>query len=162
MKCKRCGKEMEIAHFNGEDYYVCHDCRVRRKIQHDVPMDYKDEDKKEPVKKNKLSIPLLISFIIGAAYLVYFAVVWSGTASEMDGWEQVGAGIATVLVAPHVICTFIAVIFNALGLFLRKRGFALTGAILYTVAMVLFPVYFMFVIIETILSYVGFSKMKKK
>ena len=63
---------------------------------------------------------------------------------------------------PHLICTLIAVIFNALGLFLNKRGFALTGAILYSVAMVLFLAYFMFVIIEMILSYVGFAMMKKK
>jgi len=44
---------------------------------------------------------------------------------------------------------------------MKKRGFALTGAILYTVALILFPMYFMFVIIEMILSYVGFAKMKK-
>lgn len=75
--------------------------------------------------------------------------------------EQVGSGIATVLVMPHLVFTVLAVIFNALGLFMRKRGFALTGAILYTVALVLFPVYFMFVIVEMILSYIGFAKMKK-
>lgn len=79
----------------------------------------------------------------------------------MDVAEQIGAGIATVVVMPHLICTTLAVIFNGLGLFLRKRGFALTGAILYTVALVLFPVYFMFVIVEMILSYIGFAKMKK-
>lgn len=44
---------------------------------------------------------------------------------------------------------------------MNKRGFALTGAILYTVALVLFPVYFMFVIVQMVLSYVGFAKLKK-
>ena len=43
---------------------------------------------------------------------------------------------------------------------MNKRGFALTGAILYTVALVLMPLYFMFVIIQMILSYVGFAKLK--
>ena len=53
-----------------------------------------------------------------------------------------------------------AVIFNVLGWAMNKRGFALTGAILYTVALVLMPLYFMFVIIQMILSYVGFAKLK--
>lgn len=112
--------------------------------------------------KQKLSKTLLISFIVGVLYLVYSIFYWSGAASSTaDAAEQIGAGIATVVVMPHLICTTLAVIFNGLGLFLRKRGFALTGAILYTVAMVLFPAYFMFVIVEMILSYVGFAKMKK-
>ena len=54
----------------------------------------------------------------------------------------------------------LAVIFNILGWAMNKRGFALTGAILYTVALVLMPLYFMFVIIQMILSYVGFAKLK--
>ncbi len=112
--------------------------------------------------KQKLSKTLLISFIIGVLYLLYSIFYWSGAASStVDAAEQIGAGIATVVVMPHLICTALAVIFNGLGLFMRKRGFALTGAILYTVALVLFPVYFMFVIVEMILSYIGFAKMKK-
>ena len=89
--------------------------------------------------KQKLSKTLLISFIIGVLYLIYSAVYWSGaTANTADTAEQIGAGIATVVVMPHLICTA-----------------------LYTVALVLFPVYFMFVIVEMILSYIGFAKMKK-
>lgn len=112
--------------------------------------------------KQKSSKTLLISFIIGVLYLIYSAFYWSGAASTpADTAKQIGAGIATIIVMPHLVCTVLAVIFNGLGLFMRKRGFALTGAILYTVALVLFPVYFMFVIVEMILSYVGFAKMKK-
>lgn len=112
--------------------------------------------------KQKLSKTLLISFILGVAYMLYSLAYWGGaTSGTADAAEQIGAGIATVVVMPHLICTALAVIFNGLGLFMRKRGFALTGAILYTVALVLFPVYFMFVIVEMILSYIGFAKMKK-
>lgn len=115
----------------------------------------------ENEKKKKLSKCLMISLIIGVAYLAYSASYWTGAAgSGANTAEQIGSGLATALVMPHLICTALAVIFNALGLFLKKRGFALTGAILYTVALVLFPVYFMFVIIEMILSYIGFAKMK--
>lgn len=114
------------------------------------------------MEKKKLSKLLLVSLIIGVAYLVYSIVYWTGAAgSGADAAEQIGSGIATALVMPHLICTALAVLFNALGLFMKKRGFALTGAILYTVALVLFPMYFMFVIIEMILSYIGFAKMKK-
>lgn len=99
--------------------------------------------------KQKLSKCLLISFILGVLYLIYSATYWSGTAgSGANTAEQVGSGLATIIVMPHLIFTALAVIFNGLGLFMKKRGFALTGAILYTVALVLFPVYFMFVIVQ--------------
>ncbi|RGD64486.1 hypothetical protein DXA98_10565 [Lachnospiraceae bacterium OF09-6] len=105
---------------------------------------------------------LLISFIIGVLYILYSISYWSGTAgSGADTAEQIGSGIATALVMPHLICTALAVLFNGFGLFMKKRGFALTGAILYTVALVLFPMYFMFVIIEVILSFIGYAKTPK-
>ncbi len=113
-------------------------------------------------KKQKLNLFLLISLIIGVLYLIYSACYWGGVnTTGGDTAEQIGSGIATAIVIPHLVCTALGVIFNALGLFLRSRGFALTGAILYTVAIFLFPIYFMFVIIEMILSYIGFAKMKK-
>lgn len=115
------------------------------------------------MEKKKMNKLLLISFIIGAAYLIYSIFYWSGalTGAENDT-ELIGSGLATALVMPHLIASAVAVLFNAIGLFMRKRGFALAGAILYTVAMLLFPMYFMFVIIETILSYIGYAKMKKE
>lgn len=114
------------------------------------------------MKKQKISKLLLISLILGALYLVYSAWYWANTVPEnVENAEQVGVAIATALVAPHLVATAFAVLFNALGLFMRNRGFALAGAILYTVAVVLFPMYFMFVTLEAILSYIGFAKMKK-
>ena len=44
---------------------------------------------------------------------------------------------------------------------MRKAAFALVGAILYAVTLVLFIPYFMFVIVEMILSFVGFAQLKK-
>ena len=111
--------------------------------------------------KKKLSILLIISLCLGVAYIIYSIFYWTGATTTGNSSEQIGAEIAIVLVMPHLIFTALAVIFNALGLFLKNRGLALTGAILYTVALVLFPVYFMFVIAEMILSYIGFAKMPK-
>ena len=62
------------------------------------------------MEKKKLNKLLLISFILGAAYLIYSAVYWTGAAGSGDNAaEQIGAGIATALVMPHLICTVIAV-----------------------------------------------------
>ncbi len=169
MKCKNCGEEMRIAEFKEEEYYVCDRCRLKKKIVE--PIDYYDEpasytrpipNPEKRTEKKKMSICLLISFIIGLAYMIYSFKYWGGANSNVaDASEALGAGIATALVTPHLVCTFIAVVFNALGLFLKKRAFALVGAILYTVAMVMMPIYFFYVILEMILSYVGYAKMKK-
>lgn len=115
------------------------------------------------MEKKKVNKLLLISFVLGAAYIIYAVFYWSGAfGSSETGAEQVGSGLAIALVMPHLIASVLAVLFNALGLFMRKRGFALAGAILYTVALALFPVYFMFVVVEMILSYIGYAKMKKE
>ena len=65
------------------------------------------------------------------------------------------------LVMPHMVLTVLATIFNILGWAMNKRGFALTGAILYAVAIVTMPIYFFFVIVQMVLSFVGFAKLKK-
>ncbi|WP_455683629.1 hypothetical protein [Thomasclavelia sp.] len=103
---------------------------------------------------------LLISFVLGVLYSIYVIAYFGGAVDGSEGAEQVGAAFATALATPHMICTVLATIFNGLGLFMNKRGFALTGAILYAVAMVMFIPYFMFVIIQMILSFVGYAKMK--
>lgn len=174
MNCPYCGKELRPSR-KEEDYIVCDDCRKKFRastfaakygdgLDDDYDDDYEDyrEPKKQKKSGQKLNILLLISLIIGAIYMIYSLVYWSGAGSaSTDTAEQIGAGIATILVMPHLAFTFLAVVFNALGLFLKKRGFALTGAILYCVAIVVFPMYFMFVIIEAVLSFIGFAKMKK-
>lgn len=111
--------------------------------------------------KTKKSKCLLISWVLGVLYVLYLiGYIVNTNASMTETAEAIGAGIATVIIMPHLICTVLAVIFNVLGWAMNKRGFALTGAILYTVALVLMPLYFMFVIIQMILSYVGFAKLK--
>lgn len=174
MNCPYCGKELRPSR-KEEDYIVCDDCRKKFRastfaakygdnIEDDYEDDYEDysETKRPRRSGQKLNLLLLISFVIGAIYMIYSLVYWTSTAGAgASTAEQIGSGIATVLVMPHLAFTFLAVLFNALGLFLKKRGFALTGAILYCVAIVMFPVYFMFVVIEAILSFIGFAKMKK-
>lgn len=113
-------------------------------------------------EKKKRSVLLLIAGIIGILYVIYSISYWGGAISGTeDAAEAIGAGIATVLVMPHLVCTGIAVIFNVLAWAMRSRPFALVSGILYAVAMVLFFMYFMFVIVEMILCFVAFARMKK-
>lgn len=112
--------------------------------------------------KQKKSVLLLIALILGVAYLIYVITYFSGAFSGGSDTDVIAAGIASILVGPHIIATLIAVLFNALGYFMNKRGFALTGGILYTVAGVLFIPYIVFVIVQAVLSFVGYAKMKKE
>ena len=113
----------------------------------------------KPKKKGR--ILLLLALLIGAAYLAYSLSYWSGAVGGASGTsEQLGAGIAATLVTPHVVMTGIAVIFNALAFLLYNRPFALVAGILYTVALAVFPMYFMFVVVEMIFCYIAFARMK--
>ena len=110
------------------------------------------------MKRSKL---LLIAAIIGTAYAIYLVSYFVGEVSSSSGNDQVAAGLATALVMPHMAFSWLAVIFNWLGYILKLRWAALVAGILYAVAMVLFFVYFMFVIVEMILCFVAYAKMKK-
>ncbi|MDU1412598.1 MAG: hypothetical protein E6929_07250 [Clostridium sp.] len=111
--------------------------------------------------KKKRSTVLLISAILGTAYSIYLILYFSGAIGGSEGAEQVGAAIATALVTPHMILVVLATIFNWIGYFINKAGFALTAGILYSVAGVLFIMYIFFVIPSLVLSFVGYSKVKK-
>ncbi|MCI9293519.1 MAG: hypothetical protein HFF01_08895 [Erysipelotrichaceae bacterium] len=104
---------------------------------------------------------LLISFILSLLYSIYIITYFTGEIGTTNGAQQAGAAIATALVLPHMICMILGTIFNGLGCFLHKSSFALTGAILYAVAMVLFPPYLFFVIMQMILSFVGYAGLRK-
>ena len=99
------------------------------------------------MKKSKLSLTSLILSALYVIYLIYYISSTGSKVSTGDSATQVGTAIG------------IALLMNALGYFLNKRGFILTAAILYTIAIVLMPIYIPFVIIQTILCYVAFSKM---
>lgn len=109
------------------------------------------------MKKSKL---LLVSWVLSGLYVVYLVSYFASVLSGTTGAEQAGAGLAGIIVFPHALVTFIGLIFNFFGWLMNKRGFALAGAILYSVAMFLFPFYFFFIIIQTVISYVAFAKMK--
>lgn len=115
----------------------------------------------EQVVKKKKSKLALVSWILSLLYLIYLISHFGGGITSTTGAEQAGVAIATAMVFPHMLCVGIGLIFNILGYFLNNRAFVLVGAILYSVSILLFMMYFMFVTIQMILSYVAFAKMKK-
>ena len=117
----------------------------------------------QPAKKvrKKGTIPLLLSAIIAIAYLVYALKHFvGGTVNAQETGEVLASLVASALVSPHLICTGVATLMNLFALFFKRHGFALTAGILFIIAMVLFPMYFMFVLLEAILCFIGYARMK--
>ena len=111
------------------------------------------------MKKSKLSLISLILTALYVVYLIYYISSVGSKAATADSATQAGTAIGIALITPHLICTAVGLLMNILGYFLNKRGFILTAAILYTIAIVLMPIYFFFVLIQTILCYVAYAKM---
>lgn len=100
--------------------------------------------------------------LIACAYGIYAFTYWAGTNATAEGdAEAVGSAIATVLVLPHLLVTWIAIIFGLFGFLTRKTSFQLTAAILYAVAAVLFILYAMFLVPSIVLGFIGYSVQKK-
>ena len=111
--------------------------------------------------KEKRSKLALIGLVMTGIYLIYLITHFAGANTEaMSDGEQVGAALATMVVLPHTVLVFLGAVFNGLGYFLRKRAFILTAGILYAVALVAFVPYFMFIVVQMVLMFVAFSKMR--
>lgn len=110
------------------------------------------------MKRSKL---LLVAAVLSTLYTVYLVTYFGGA---MNGSESsaaaLGAGLATALVAPHMVVVAIATVFNWIAWALRARWAALTAGILYAVGMVVMFMYAIFVILQTIFCFVAFAKMK--
>jgi len=111
-------------------------------------------------KKNVL---LLISWIIGLLYTVYLVYYMASTADASQAESsayQAGTAIGIMIIMPHAAFCGLAVIFNLLGWAMNKSWAALVAGILYAVALVLMPLYFFGVVVEIILCFIGFAKIR--
>ena len=125
-------------------------------------MPYEASPEQLQKKSQRFSVCALISFIIGILYLIYSFFYWTDlSTSSSDVFEAVGNGLAFTVILPHLIATAVAVLLNALGCFMKRSGIVLAGAILYCVALLLMPIYFMFVVIEIVLSFVAYARMSR-
>ena len=120
-------------------------------------------------RKKASNILALISLVITALYLLYLMSYLSSTYAEattdIQTWEGLGTAMGTALAiqlaTPHMIIVFIAFIFNIVTAITRKGWAALTSGILYAVSILLMPIWFIFVTIQTVLCFVQFAKIKK-
>lgn len=116
-------------------------------------------------KKQKRSIILLIAAIIATICIVYLLSYVSDSVNKMDTMsdaEQVGTGIAMAMASPSLIVSGIGTLFAWLGWLFKTRGFALTAGILFAVAMLFMIPWFMFNVVQMVLCFIAFAKMKKK
>ena len=111
------------------------------------------------VRKSKAS---LIALIIGALALVFqFTTMKSQVGGTTSSAEQAGMAIGMALVLPSVGALAVAVLLNAIGHFAVNRTLTLISAILYTLALILFPLWGFVAIPSMILQYVAFARMNK-
>ena len=110
------------------------------------------------MKRNKL---LLAAAIIGTAYLIYLICYFTGSMGVTDSAEALGAGIATALVTPHMICVGLAALFSWIGWALRARWAALVAGISYAVSIVCMFLCAVFVLLEMIFCFVAFADMQR-
>lgn len=127
----------------------------------------KEEPKDEKLFKHKFSWLLLISFILGLAYLAWSAYYWGSALKQVsdsssDLGTALGGAIAIKMVYPSLIALFIAVCTNFLAMLLRNTWVTLAAAILYVITLILFPMYWMFTIVEIILCTIAFVLYLKK
>ncbi|NFS06960.1 benzylsuccinate synthase [Clostridium botulinum] len=108
----------------------------------------------------KRSKSFFTSIILATIYLIYIISYFYGILGQGDTAEQIGSGLATALVTPHIVVLAISVMFGWLAFGLSSSGFALTASILYTVAGVMFIPYIFFVIPSIILGFVGYANQK--
>lgn len=113
---------------------------------------------------NNRSKSLFIGTVLAIAYTVYIISYFASTAAtSADGSDAaaVGTGIAMLLVLPHITFLFVGTIFGVIAFFSRKAGFALTAAIIWAAAALIFILYALFLIPSIVLGFVGYSAQKK-
>lgn len=161
-------KIVEISNFDYDDCKTFLDFKLGRISEEQVSILESNNNKsvkkikKEKKVKTKLNKCLLISFILGVLYAIYIIVYFTSCMTSSKNEELIEAMIATRIVMPHMKCTILATVFNGLGLFLKNCWLTLVGAICYILAILMFPMYFFFVTIQGILSFVGFAQLKKE
>lgn len=118
--------------------------------------------------KAKRSLCQFLSAAILIAYTIFVVQYFFDVSVNQMGEsvaENLGRGIATMMVTPHMLLCAIASVFSAAGFIANSRGFALTAAILECVAAIVFLMYAPFLIPSIVLGFIGYVRigsLKKK
>ncbi len=132
-------------------------------MAYDYKKDYAAYQREQKRKNAKHSVCLCLAFLMGLVYLVFLLFVTyvkSPLSQEISEelLQVMGDLVNQVLVYPHMVTTLLAVIFTGFAFAKKSRPLAMVGAILYTIALLLYPGYFMFTMPEALLAFIGFLR----
>lgn len=113
------------------------------------------EEYYEAPLKQKGRVSGCLAMILTVLYAGYLLVYFSDVGSS-----SIGGALASALVAPHMLCAAIAAVFSFVGFFGKKRWAMLTSGILMVAAAVLFTTYAPMVIIQAVLFFISYARMK--
>ena len=104
---------------------------------------------------------LLASAILSSLYLILLIYYCNNFdySSVSSFSELIGTKIGLTILKPHMYMTGLAIIFNWIGWSMNIKWSALTGGILYCVAVVLMPLYVLNLTLQIIFSFIGFAKL---
>lgn len=92
------------------------------------------------------------SAVLGVAYTLYLIIYFYSGDSVL----------AAAMVTPHIMAVLLASIFNVVGFYYNKKWGLITACVLYSVAVILFTLYFIFLIPMIVLRAIGISKVPGK
>lgn len=111
-------------------------------------------------KKSKLSLIALILGIAAVGFQV--SAVMSAAGNAGSDAAKAGTAIGLAIVAPTFFVNLVGVILNLIGYLMTHRTLTLISAILYTIALVIMPLWGFVAIPSMILQYIAFAKMKNQ
>lgn len=104
---------------------------------------------------------LFVGAVLATIYTIYLVVYFGNSMNSSDSAEAIGGALATALVTPHMILMGLGAIFAWVGFGIKKAWGALVGAILYSVAALIFIIYAVFCIPMIVFGFVGFANQRK-
>lgn len=104
---------------------------------------------------------LLISGIIGIIYIFFLILNFSIIPLYSENFsDNILNWVYKIILIPHILFIQAAIIFTWIGYFLNLKWCALVSGILYSMSTLLKFTHFPFLLIQIILCFVAFSKMK--
>lgn len=178
----------EHVHFvvmcNGEHHYTCdsHDFQTVLNIidlyhhQGKAPQPQKEKEKKpiarehvipkktiqKPVKSS-VNVPLMLALIVALFLLIMDINNILTARTGIQNWAyQAGVTIGILAMRDFLVLLTVGIIFNSLGLFIKKQIFTLIGAIVYTVAVFFTPKVIIWEpMVPALLAWLGYWKGRK-
>lgn len=149
--CKYCGAE------NAEDYTYCSKCGLPLpNIQSQSVAELRPAGPQE-IRRSGFT---LASAIIGTG--IFFLMASSYFATFTSYYSSKAPSSADSIAQMQLILVGLATALAYAGFASRIRGLALTSAILYSVAAVMYILFTFFLILPLIFGFVGYAKMKPK